>query len=96
MTNEQRERVGRDAKGKTIESMDFIREAAGGGDSAGERGHWIISFTDGTDMAVRLLADEWKPLPAVNATEFFLRGPVTCIGGGGAGGSGRTATTTKE
>jgi hypothetical protein len=45
---EMRERVSKEAKGKTIATMEWC-------DSDG--GYWAIEFTDGSEMCVRLMAE---------------------------------------
>ena len=43
----RRELISQDAKGKTIESMEW--------DEEGE--YWVLTFTDGSEMSVRLMAE---------------------------------------
>lgn len=53
-TEAQRRRVSEDAKGKTIESMEWEPEGPGGG-------YWVMTFTDGSEISVRLMAELANP-----------------------------------
>jgi len=46
-----RERVSKDAAGKTIESLTWEPEGDHG------HGYWVMTFTDGTEICVRLMAE---------------------------------------
>jgi hypothetical protein len=46
-TPEQRESLIQQAKGKVIESMEWFDDD----------GYWLIAFTDGSEMCVRLMAE---------------------------------------
>jgi hypothetical protein len=54
-TEVQRAALADDAKGKTIAAMTWEPEGPGGG-------YWVLAFTDGTEMSVRLMA-ELRPTP---------------------------------
>lgn len=44
---EQRERISTEAKGKIIETMEYDEEG----------GYWVITFTDGSEMTFRFMAE---------------------------------------
>lgn len=46
-TSEQRERMTYESKGKVIDTMEWVSEDE----------YWVIEFTDGTEMCVRLMAE---------------------------------------
>jgi hypothetical protein len=48
-TGEQRERIGGQAAGKTIASLEWD-------DDPGAR-YWVMVFTDGTELCLRLMAE---------------------------------------
>ncbi len=47
LTPDQRTRLSESAKGKTIQSMEWEEEGQ----------YWVITFTDESEMAVRLMAE---------------------------------------
>ena len=46
-TEEQRDRIEADAKGKTVESLEYDEE----GD------YWVMTFTDGSETSFRFMAE---------------------------------------
>jgi hypothetical protein len=50
-TQEQRERLSREAAGKTVESLEWSPPDASGG------GYWVMTFTDGSEVSFRLMAE---------------------------------------
>ena len=44
---EQRAKISDEAKGKVVESLDYVEEDS----------HWVVTFTDGTEVAFRFMAE---------------------------------------
>lgn len=47
-SDEQRKRISDESKGKTIETMGWEPD---------DGGYWVITFTDGSELSVRLMAE---------------------------------------
>lgn len=47
-TAEMRERISGDAKGKTVESLEWEPE---------DGGYWVMTFEDGTEISFRFMAE---------------------------------------
>jgi hypothetical protein len=48
-TPAQRERIGAEAAGKTVESLEY--------DDGPEGGYWVMTFADGAEISFRLMAE---------------------------------------
>jgi hypothetical protein len=51
LTDEQRAEISKEAKGRTIETFEY--ELPGDG----LPGYWVMTFTDGTELSMRLMIE---------------------------------------
>jgi hypothetical protein len=49
-TEEQREQIAGEAKGKTVESLEYEDDPATGG-------YWVMTFEDGSEISFRFMAE---------------------------------------
>lgn len=50
----QREQISAEAKGKTVQTLEWSEEK---NDGEGVGGYWVITFTDGSEISFRLMAE---------------------------------------
>jgi hypothetical protein len=55
---DQRERICAEAKGKTVQSLEWSENA---NDTDGFGGYWVMAFTDGSKISFRLMVEMVPP-----------------------------------